>query len=328
MTTLDTGQSLDQKYKNRLGTTGQACIPPPTQTSMLIIGPSNEGKSCFLQSCPDAFIINSDASSTTNPDVKAHIWPAVGSEDGRLYDYPGGPEITLTWAAILERIELLCDMARDKWEKRPKLVAIDTIDTCIRLAREHVLTHAHELGLVAENRPAPRSWNDMNGKAAWDVAYTQITDIHHKLRSHGYGVIYTLHLVKEKIIQLTEDQAATQRNVPRVTDNFWGRLYPEFEVIAVIQKQKLQERREVPQYKDPVTKEPLMDAKTGKQKVKVQTVTRDAYCLSFNESNLIKKRRRALSNTIPLSPTDGWSDYAKAYDEAIANENKEINSND
>lgn len=320
MTSLASGSSLDQKYAGMLGVTGEQCIPPPTNTSMLVIGRSNEGKSCFVQSCPGNFIINVDASSTTNPDLQAHLWPFVGNEDGRLYDHKGGEPITLTWEKVLEKVDLLCQMADDGWEGRPKMVTLDTVDTAIPLVQEYVVKHAKELRIRSDDAPDARYWNELHGPAAWEEAYSQITELRLRLRRAGYGVIFVMHLIPEKVFKLDDGTMKLQKNWPRVTENCWNRIYPESEVVVICQRKPITTTRVQKLIKPGTADEPLIDPKTGQQKEKKVSTTVEKHVLSFTDSPFIKKRRRAIEDTIVLSGNNGWKDYETAYYDAITAE--------
>jgi len=56
----------------------------------MVVGEQNSGKSYLFQSCPDAFVINLDLSSTVSPHAKCAVWPGIGL-DGRPMDVDGKP---------------------------------------------------------------------------------------------------------------------------------------------------------------------------------------------------------------------------------------------
>jgi len=73
----------------------------------MVVGEQNSGKSYLFQSCPDAFVINLDLSSTVSPHAKCAVWPGIGL-DGRPMDVDGKPLI-ITWDHVEAKIKQLCD---------------------------------------------------------------------------------------------------------------------------------------------------------------------------------------------------------------------------
>ena len=94
------GKTGAQKYSG-LGFSGQKMVHPPGQLLGLLVGMPGTGKSSFVQSNPNAFIINADGTSTTNPNPQACIWPGV-TADGQPMDV-NNSKMVLTWEEILKK---------------------------------------------------------------------------------------------------------------------------------------------------------------------------------------------------------------------------------
>ena len=80
MQELAVGKSVAAKYGG-LGLTGPM-VSPPGKLFGLLVGMPASGKSCFIQSHPEAFIINTDLSSTTTDEPQACMWPAIDNATG------------------------------------------------------------------------------------------------------------------------------------------------------------------------------------------------------------------------------------------------------
>ena len=302
--TLAVGQEKLQEYES-IGFQGRDMIPPPEGLCALILGMSNSGKSYFLQSCQNTFVFNLDLSSTVYPGCPANIWPGL-DEGGRPID-PVHGIITLDWPRILEKKATLLSMAADQWPKRPRTVAIDSTNSALRLVVPYVCENAPSLGLGS----AVVNLKQIAHGGGWDACYTQIINLVTDLRNAGYGVYLTLHLVN-KIIQ-TEDQPTKEFIDVTITDNFWSRLFPIFELIGAVFS-----RREVISTPIPRTTpdgKPLPPT-YDKQVVKKRYLIVDPGPQTDTTLHRLVKPRIAMPGEIELPAKDPWGTFTKTYMEA------------
>ena len=150
------GKTVAQKYEG-LGFTAQKMVHPPGKLFGLIVGMPGSGKSCFLQSHPGAFIINTDSTSTTNEEPQACIWPGV-SEVGQPIDVGGNP-LVLTWEEVIKKKEQLIALAKEN-KPRPETIVVDSLGPALNLVKDHIVKKAGK-----------KHWKELHGPAAWDDAY-------------------------------------------------------------------------------------------------------------------------------------------------------------
>lgn len=316
---LAQGATLDSKYGNMLGFVGHKMIPPLDQLIGLILGKSNDGKSHLMQSCSTAIIFNTDLAGTGSVMPKARIWPGLDAQGDPCEPCaPGTPgsytdpilgnvhRIELTWEAILERKKMLIDMAANQIAMRPRLVVLDTIDNVIALIQSFLIRRG-QAAAVGTNRVIT-GWKDLHGQTAWDELYMEVTNFALDLRRAGYGVFGLMHLV-DKLENTGNDGAKLfLRNVPRVTPNFFGRLYPLCEVVGVVEKKR------IPFMEPYEEKHPV----SGKVTTKYKQGTRDAFFMSFDSTvyHGVAKKRAGLPDSFELPKEGGWDALVKVYQNA------------
>ena len=172
---LAVGKTGAQKFSG-LGFSGQRMVHPPGQLLGLLVGMPSAGKSFFVQSNPNAFIINTDGTSTTNPNPQACMWPGV-TPNGEPMDV-GGSKMVLTWDAILEKKKQLIHMS-ETGQPRPQTIVLDSLGPSIQLMKDWVTKKAGR-----------ENWKELDGRRAWDDVYDGLLRFSLDLRRHGYGFFY------------------------------------------------------------------------------------------------------------------------------------------
>ena len=219
---LAVGKSISRGYEG-LGFTGPM-VSPPGKLFGFIVGMPASGKSSFIQSNPNALIINADLSSTTTDTPLATMWPAMDPESGMPIEPVGSSghrTIELTWDKILQMKESLIILAKGN-DPRPETIVLDSLGASIALVRKYVTKKAGK-----------EDWKDMDGRRAWDDVYENLVSFASDLRAAGYGVYYVCHLVNAKI-PLGDDRY-TFRPELTITDSFYKRLFPLFELVAAFE---------------------------------------------------------------------------------------------
>ena len=229
---LAVGKTVQSRYSG-LGFSGGAMVSPPGRLFGLIVGMPGVGKSCFLQSHDDAFIINSDLSSTTNSKPLAIMWPAMGPEGIPIEPTSSGHQnCLLTWKKILEKKKALIEMSEKNMD-RPETIVIDSLGSALALVRKYVTEKAGK-----------QEWKELDGRRAWDDVYEELVRFAVDIRAAGYGFYYVCHLVNAKI-PLGDDRY-TIRPELTITDSFYKRLFPLFELVAAFETEYGQETKMVP----------------------------------------------------------------------------------
>ena len=282
------GKTGVQRFSG-LGFSGQRMVHPPGQLLGLLVGMPGTGKSSFIQSNPNAFIINTDGTSTTNPNPQACIWPGVTTE-GEPMDV-GGKPMVLTWDKILKKKEQLINLAKDSMS-RPRTIILDSLGPSIQLIKDHII-----------KKNGKENWRELDGRRAWDEAYDGLLRFSLELRRHGYGFYYVCHLVNAKI-PLGDDRY-TIRPELTITDSFYKRLFPMFELVAAFETNWKTESKEV-QMKG-------IGGKPGPKKTETTKVQK--YYMTINDEALagITKCRVNLPDKIELSQEDAWSSFEGQY---------------
>jgi len=285
---LAVGKTGVQKYSG-LGFSGQKMVHPPGQLLGLLVGMPGTGKSSFMQSNPDAFIINTDGTSTTNPTPQACIWPGV-TAFGEPMDV-GGASMVLTWDEVLKKKEQLIKMAGSNTQ-RPQTIVLDSLGPSIQLMKDYVTKKAGR-----------ENWKDLDGRRAWDDVYDGLLRFSLDLRRHGYGFFYVCHLVNAKI-PLGDDRY-TIRPELTITDSFYKRLFPMFELVAAFESDWVTESKQI-----------QMQGVGGKPGPKrTETIKTQKYYMTINDEALagITKCRVDLPDRIELPQEDSWSSFEGQY---------------
>ena len=290
---LAVGKTIKQKYEN-LGFHAVKMVSPPGKLFGLLVGMPGVGKSCFIQSHSDAFIINTDLSSTTNSTPSACIWPGMDKE-GRpcspSTERGGTIPMVLTWEGVLQKKKQLIEMA-EKNQPRPETIIVDSLGPALALVKDYVT-----------KKMGKNEWKELDGRRAWDDVYEQLVRFPAELRQHGYGVFYVCHLVNAKI-PLGDDRYVIRPELT-ITDNFYKRLFPLFELVAAFECD-MGTRTEMIQQKN-------ADGSAGPKRPR-QVKYREHF-MTINDESLagITKCRVNLPDRIELPEADAWSFFEEQY---------------
>jgi hypothetical protein len=288
---LAVGKTAAQRFSG-LGFTATKMVAPPGKLFGLLVGMPGSGKSCFVQSNPNAFIINTDLSSTTTEEPKACIWPGMGPDGSPCEPSGKGMNpMVLTWEKILEKKKSLIDMSQ-KGLDRPDTIIVDSLGPSIALVRDWVTKKANKT-----------EWKELDGRRAWDDVYEQLLRFALDLRQHGYGFYYVCHLVNAKI-PLGDDRYVIRPELT-ITDNFYKRLFPLFELVAAFESE-ITTKTEMIHLKN-------KDGSPGPKRPK--TVKKKAHYITVNDEKLsgITKCRVVLPDRFELPSIDAWSVFEEAY---------------
>jgi len=288
---MSKGKPVAQQFPE-LGFTATPMVHPPGRLLGLIVGMPATGKSYLLQSNPKAYIFNLDGSSTTNPNPQACIWPGIGGK-GEPIDVSGA-KIILTWDAILEKKKQLIEMS-NRDEPRPETVVFDSLGAAIHLIKDWVT-----------KKSGKTSWKELDGRRAWDDVYEGLLRFSLDMRQAGYGFFFVCHLVNAKI-PLGDDRY-TIRPELTITDNFYKRLFPLFELVAAMEAKWITKTKMV--------QLPGLGGKPGPKKQ--ETVKTKVHFLTVNDESLagITKCRVKMADSLELPEEDAWSFFESAYVQA------------
>lgn len=322
---LSAGSTLEQRYLSELGGFSGVMSVDPTSALMLLAGRTGSGKSSFLQSCPSAYIINADCSSTPSR-ARALIWPGI-RRDGRPVEIdpnssdPSNPEngvpISIDWATILKKKELLIRLAEEDVPGRPQIVALDTVDTASRMVEEW---------MVAQwNEEHPSNQKTDFGEIGQGQQYREmenhILNFALDLRRVGYGVALVFHLGDRSYY--VERQRQIDRNVPRVRDQLWNAVIGVAEVVLQFDMTDEAYTKKV-KLRNP---DGSFKMKDGKPITKPITVTRRVCFVRDTPSAEnprinadIKSRWRHLPSVIRLDDRNPWATYEDEVRKAILKE--------
>lgn len=300
--TLAHGPSLSQMYGDLGGHSGRM-VAPLRKASSFYFGLPGEGKSALMQSMSGAYIFNLDVSSTTCPTPKALMFPGIHPVNGRpLGD--AGEEIVLTYNQIDAKVTKLVEMAAAN-KPRPETIVFDSLSSWISLLIPWVTEHSVRLCI---SQDVKTDFKQLHGPSAWDEVYNTVTRTIGRLKNAGYGVAVVGHVVNAKI-PLNEQQFLVRPELT-ITENFWKRLYPMFELSALV-------------YADTVTeKQTSTRTITVRGESKIETYTKEVpvrKCfLTVEKIELagIAKSRVTLPSRIELPKADAWGAFERAYTEA------------
>lgn len=202
----------------------------------------NNGKSFLVESCPDAFIINTDrkpVSYSPQPDVyapNAVIWPTM--DNGVMYagenktvpdviwdTYPGSPPNAATVVSVIQN---LLALARSN-SPRPSLVVIDTLGG-LRLMIQ---------GFVAA-RAGKATISDMDGRQGYGRVNSIIEGLINDLAGAGYGVWINCHLRHQEVPTMEGDRRlkAVDKFEPDVPDGLWAVIDKRISLVVMLERSR------------------------------------------------------------------------------------------
>lgn len=262
----------------------------------MVVGEQNSGKTFLFQSCPDAFILNLDASSTVNANAKATTWPGI-DKDGELVDVGGTRILSMTWEMTLKKIEQLVLLAKNNAD-RPSMVVFDTMNPMYRMVVDYISTTVLKC-----------SWDEYTGYDKWSKVNNEILRVARLLRQSGYGVWFIAHLTREwaEIRQEEEYKLAIPKSLREA-------LSKEVELIAPVFTKSLTKQVEttVKGIKLPNGKQ-APDRKIFKPQIFFERT------INFDDPRTMGLVRRRTLNPIPpieLQADNPWTSFEEAYDAA------------
>lgn len=303
--TLSVGQIPQQKYTARLGGYFGKATRPANAITALLIGLPGEGKSSFLQTCKDAFILDFDLSGTTTPNPQAVMWPGISPAGQPMND--DGNEFVPRYEDFREKVDILLEMATEQDPNRPKIVVFDTLSKWKEYVEDWTVRNSQKLNI---SKDRVENWKDLNGLSAYDFVYREITRTITRLNDAGYGV-YVVGHVCNTVTQLEEGKNKVHYKLT-ITDNFWSRLHHAFHYVGAIAKVRKQTatKKQIPHPQDPT--------KTIEKIVKEDRIEFHLGLTSTDFDGIVKSKVR-LPPTIVLPEDDAFSYFEKVYNEAVAN---------
>ena len=290
---LAVGKTIKQKYGD-LGFHATSMVSPPGKLFGLLVGMPGAGKSCFVQSHHEAFILNTDLSSTTNKEPKACIWPGMDTEGRPCSPGTGGSgtiPMVLNWKGILEKKKQVIEMAENN-QPRPETIVMDSLGPALALVKQYVT-----------EKMGKKEWKELDGRRAWDDVYEELVRFPADLRQHGYGFFYVCHLVNAKI-PLGDDRYVIRPELT-ITDNFYKRLFPLFELVAAFECDMGSKTEMVVQTNKDGTPGPK----------RPRSIKYKEHFITVNDESLagITKCRVGLPDRIQLPEIDAWSFFEEKY---------------
>lgn len=285
--TLATGAPPIHQFAGLPGKRGRTLMRPE-KTLTLVVGPPGSGKTWFLSSIPGMYLLNLDRSSITAPNPKAVVWPEDPSE---VMDFDG-----------LRKVHGALIALAVAGKPRPEVVGIDSYTAMLNLLEPWIVKNAVPLCL---SKTPVTAWNELNGKAAYDLLYKMSIGFFKSLQDVGYGVWLSAHLVNE-VIQIGENQNVIQPGFT-FTSKLWRRFnYMTENVLPFVPRWSTIEKenfRMIPVRGAPPKRERYLTTENVQQ---FQIVTDDP------KLSGITKCRVPLP-TITLPENDPWAAFQEAY---------------
>lgn len=287
--TVNNKATVMSKYEGLPGCTGRQILSLRKQFGF-IFGKPGCGKSHFLESAADSFVINVDRTSTSNPNPAATVWPILG-DNGAPVD-ANGKSFILDWDKVLELFAQLIKLSEEK-KPRPDFVVIDSLSAVIGLMQPWVPENMH-----ASSKGKP--WIELNGKQSWSFLYDSFLQQCMQLRNAGYGVWIVGH---SKTIDLKNDEGniVSSKDVSSFTDAFFQRMFPYFEIVAVMEKKRERVTTKVP-YEQTVGTRVIQ-----RERTETKEVTR--YMLGSESKDLERYIKGRVEFQMDLPPLNGWAAF-------------------
>lgn len=292
--TLSSGNpSTAQRYG---GYTGRA-IKKPEELFCLVASFPGRGKSTFIESCPYALRVDFDHAGTSHSNPKSVTIP---SHDNKSWGFN----------EFIDLVDKLVEDAKNNVPERPKIIAIDTLDSLIGLTISAVLELERERvrkknESVSDHMELPKSFHDLQGKRAWGMVYDSIAIQLDRLRLQGkYGVWLFAHFVESKV---PIDDNISQIAYDLGMGALWKRVSGDLDMVAVLE--------EVPT----TDIEKRIDPVSGKEVTRFKTERVLACHGSIVDPRYAKvlKARGAVPHRTALSKSDGWGDFVKQYENSV-----------
>lgn len=287
MQKLASGNATLARFANYGAYSGESTKKPEQLFAVLMSFPGT-GKSTFLESAGDMLRLDLDRAGTSSPADNIKAITVLKADDPAW-----------GWDTVVSLVNDLCAMAKSNTPGRPKMVALDTVDSLVSLAVSHVLD-LYQKKARASNTTVPESFHDLNGQAAWGKVYDSIILLIKNLRQAGYGVWLTSNL-KEIFVKGTEDtQIRWDRSIP---NGLWARIIGELDLVGVISVAEAHKIKKSPE---------------GRV---IGTTKEQQYILNFKEpengdsrfGKYLKKRSSRAPASVTLPPLNGFQSFLDAY---------------
>ena len=321
---ITAGDLIESRYLVELGGFSEVRMMPDARISMgVVLGRKGKGKSSLFHSCPTAYIINVDISSTPRK-PRGSVWPGVRPSDGLAVkvnpEYPNDPErgipFQLTWGDVREKRDILLKLALADNPQRPTLIVLDTVDSCVPLIKAWQLSEWNK----AHGETNPKDdWEDLP-ENKWTQMYDEVTQLGQSLRNVGYGFVWVGHLGDKMV----SDKASGPRVRVRVENmtlcpgNLWNEISAKAEWIAVVDAAERPGPMKRVQKVDGHGR-PVLGVDKKPVYISESTIIREVV-MGFAETAVkgdaarMVKKRDNLPDTIVLPKEDPWGAFSRAVD--------------
>lgn len=299
---LAAGSTISQRLRS-LGVTGRF-LKPLEYSMVLIWGFGGTGKTYMFQDDPRCYILNFDGKGIEHPNARAIVFPAYDPERARLID-AGGEPIVPQWTHFVEKVKILEQLARDNDPNRPTTVIIDTIDSAVRIAREHS-TYVYG---VRDGIPT-KSVEEL-GQAAYKYGNEQVAKlINHLHLTCGYGVVIVAHL---RNVDITEGGKVKERKIDKsVTTGLLSPFWPQAELSV--------RAKATPSTKEIVQTITLPDGRTTTRKVQQPHTVFSLAMSDTDVPELCRTKVPAVSKALrnfEVPQSGGWKILCDEYNRTI-----------
>ena len=294
-----------------------------------MLGESNVGKSSFLQSNPNCFLINVEGMPVTNPTLKSWIWPfrdsnalpceqceegdegaytdAVLAKQGIQWVRP----IFLTWEAVMAKVDLIIQMRKEGVPGAPSMVALDTVSGALKLLEDWVVRNSVPLGISQEVK---ENFAQLHGPSAYDEMYGELLNIGVRCRNAGLGFMWVIHLTYKEIRDAKSGQRVGKELGYNMTSNLWSRLFSWWECVAALAVRTRSDFVQLPPKK-------VADGKGGFKEVpqgKSQVTRKERYLVldappGEGLSDMVKRKVKMDSEVVLSNEESAWDDFKAAY---------------
>lgn len=212
---LASGAVVQSRWKDLGGLTGPQILDPAL-IKAIVMGFPDMGKSHFMQSNPNAFIINCDGTSTSNPDCVATVFPGFKSN--------GESVKQLTYDDIRELVDNL-EQLKARNADRPTTIVFDSLTTLIDMLKDWVPNN-----LFASTKG--KEFRHLDGQMAWGALYSEVIKLFSRVSAAGYGCYVIAHLKRN--IRNAGKENEKEVIVPAMTANFAQQMLAHFEMVLSI----------------------------------------------------------------------------------------------
>jgi len=289
--TLASGKTPAKDKYGKFGIRDHDEVVSPRFMFGVIVGEGGAGKTSMFLDHPGALIINTDLhsipKSSPTSTAACAFWPVI-NQKGQCID-EGGKSFRLSWNSIVALKDRLLNAAA-KDLPRPETIVLDTLPPTVMMARQ-----AYAIGKGYTDWEAMPAGNPR--RTAYGAIYDSYIDFVQDLRSAGYGVFITAHLLTQYFDTDDGMKIIVSHNIP---DKIFLRLFLTIEFLGAVEISfdKIYEKN--------------ADG-TAKYDKFVMKPRRHLVNLSDKLSKEMTRARVALPEKIELLPGSGWTTFETAY---------------